>query len=127
MSSDETDAAGDERRREVRLLSANLINYSELSEDRLLPSQEAIFKTLGTARTQDLSAGGCRMLCFEPLPAGAHLELKLQLGDMVIECVGRVVRSDEDESGQHSVGVEFEDLSELARDGIRVYLEFKGE
>ena len=121
---------GADRRTEVRILSANLVNYAEIASQGDVPGPETIYELLGTARTVDLSAGGCRILAREPLPVGAVIDLKLQLGDAVVELRGRVVRlrgsAGEGEEG-FEVGVQFVDLDELAQDGIRMYLELKGD
>lgn len=119
---------GQDRRTEVRILSANLVNYAEIASMGGLPGPHTIYELLGTARTLDLSAGGCRVVAREPLPVGAVIDLKLQLADIVIELRGRVVRlRGGEQPDEYEVGIQFQDLDELAQDGIRMYLELKGD
>lgn len=116
-----------ERRTEPRVVSAHLINYSELLASRQgAPSAEEVYSILGTARTIDLSAGGCRLLCQQPLPLDAQLQLNLQLGNVLIQLVGTVCRSERADGG-YTAGVEFGELDDFARDGIRLYLDLGPE
>lgn len=117
----------DERRREIRLDSVNLINYSAVvSGDMGGPSEATIYSLLGTARTEDISAGGCKLVTTEPIPEGIELSFDLKLGDHVVSCHGKVARVTETKPGaEWTAGVEFVDLSDLAHDGIKLYLEFK--
>jgi hypothetical protein len=116
-----------ERRREIRIESVNLVNYSaEVQADLGGPPEAHLYSILGTARTEDLSAGGCRLITTEEIPAGINLDLTLKLGDHVIQCHGKVVRAGQIEEGWEA-GLEFVDLSEMAHDGIKLYLEFKNQ
>ena len=116
-----------ERRREIRLESVNLINYSAVvTEDMGGPSEATVYSVLGTARTDDISAGGCRLITTESIPEGIELTFDLKLGDYVVHCHGKVVRVTETKPGtEWTTGVEFTDLSDMAADGIKLYLEFK--
>jgi hypothetical protein len=105
-----------ERRVEPRIHSVNLINFREVADE------DRIYAVLGTARTTDLSAGGCGMRCAEALPLGAQLHLDLQLGDVGLAVNGTVVRATP-AGGEWDVGIRFDDLDELARDGLRLYLQ----
>ena len=113
------------RRREPRILSANLLNYRELAE-RLpgMPSSRELYASLGLARTIDISPGGCRIRSRDPLPVGAKLTLDLKLADQIVTCQGMVCHLTERE-GEFEAGIAFEDLDELAEDGIRLYLHLK--
>lgn len=115
------DGAGSERRSEPRIAAANLINWRELSDRKDALGEEAIYAVLGAARTVDVSAGGCRLRASEALPLGAVLAFDLQLGEVVVSTAGTVVRVEPVE-GAFDVGVRFDDLDELARDGLRHYL-----
>ena len=118
-----------ERRREIRLDSVNLINYSApLDGDLGGPSEATLYSILGTARTEDISAGGCKLITTQAIPEGIELTFNLKLGDHVVECHGKVVRVIETKpEAEWSAGVEFTDLSDIARDGIKLYLEFKDD
>ena len=122
---EQTQPTGDERRREVRVRSANLINYSSGGGPEG-PSAQRVYDLLGTARTEDLSATGCRLITQEALPASLELTLDLQLGEHVVRCRGRAVRTNPVEGG-YETGIAFSELDELAQGGIRAYLEFMGE
>lgn len=121
---DPTTAGGTERRSAPRIASANLINFREIAGRRDAVPEEAIYAILGTARTIDLSPGGCRLRSTERLPAGAQLAFDLQLGELIVSAVGTVVRVDPVDGG-FEAGVRFDDLDDLARDGIRLYLVMK--
>ena len=47
----------EERRSEIRIQSANLINYSRVKAPDG-PDEKEVYDILGTARTEDLSASG---------------------------------------------------------------------
>jgi c-di-GMP-binding flagellar brake protein YcgR len=117
----------DERRKEIRLESVNLINYSAVvTGDMGGPTEATLYSVLGTARTKDISAGGCKLVTTHAIPEGIELSFDMQLGDYLISCHGRVARVEETQPGaEWTAGVEFVDLSELAHDGIKLYLEFK--
>ncbi len=118
----------DERRREIRLESVNLINYSAEVAGRMMGTSEAaLYSILGTARTEDISAGGCKIVTSEQIPSGIQLTFNLKLGDHVIACEGKVAHVEEAVPGEWTAGVEFLDLSDMARDGIKLYLEFKDQ
>jgi type II secretory ATPase GspE/PulE/Tfp pilus assembly ATPase PilB-like protein len=71
--------------------------------------------------TRDLSAGGLLFLAQEPLAAGSVLELKLEIpdGEDPLECLGRVVRTEEVESGKfYETAVCFLDLAPAVRGRI---------
>ena len=112
-----------ERRTEIRIRSVNLISYSRhaASDD---PSEPTAYEILGTAATRDLSGRGCRLMTTEAVPVGTVLELDLQLGEHVIHARGEVVRVTKDQ-GAWSLGLEFQELDDMAQDGIRAYLSFK--
>ncbi len=117
---------GDERRTEPRIHSVNLINFHEVAGRRDAMPEEELYSILGTARTLDLSAGGCKVRCREPLPMGAQLHFDLQLGDHVVSFDGTVVHVAPAADGTGTdVGIRFDSLDELARDGIRLYLAMK--
>jgi hypothetical protein len=120
----ETNERGD-RRSAVRIDSANLVNYREVRQETAV-TEELLCAVLGTARTLDLSATGCRVLVREPLPVGARLTFDLQLGGHVVTSAGVVVRCTPHE-GEHEAGIAFVDQDDLARDGIRQYLAAEGE
>lgn len=119
------DAMGDERRTEPRIHSVNLINYHEVAGRRDGVPEDEIYSILGTARTVDLSAGGCKLRCREPLPLGARLHFDLQLGDHIVSFDGTVVHVGPQGPDGCDVGVRFDTLDELARDGLRLYLATK--
>jgi len=115
---------GNERRGEVRLHSVNLINYSEVAERRG-PTEEEVYSVLGTAATTDMSAGGCRLETQEPLPLGSQLKFALKLAGEIVEFSGVVRHVGDLGEGDYEAGIQFTDLDEVARDGIRVYLSLK--
>jgi hypothetical protein len=116
-----------EKRREIRVESVNLVNFSALEPEDLGGSSEAsLYSVLGLARTKDISANGCLLVTTQLIPEGLELTFDLQLADHLVHCKGWVTRATETRAGEEwEVGVEFKDLDELAEGGIRLYLEFK--
>lgn len=119
---------GDERRTEPRIHSVNLINFHEVVGRRDGVPEDELYSILGTARTLDLSAGGCKVRCRDPLPIGARLHFDLQLGEHIVSFDGTVVHvapAGPDGCDGADLGIRFDSLDELARDGIRLYLATK--
>jgi c-di-GMP-binding flagellar brake protein YcgR len=117
-----------DQRQEIRVRSVNLVSYSATEEDAMVGTSAAtLYSILGTARTKDISAGGCLLVTSQEIPAGFELSFDLQLAERVVHCVGRVTRVVETKPGEEwEAGVEFTDLDGLAEAGLRIYLEFKG-
>lgn len=102
----------------------NLINFHELAGRRDAMPEEQIYSILGTARTVDLSPGGCRVRCSHALPDGARLHFDLLLGGLIVSLDGTVVRLTQVDH-EWDVGIRFDGVDDLARDGIRLYLSLK--
>lgn len=113
-----------DRRVEPRIQSVNLINFHEIAGRRDSMPEEQIYSVLGTARTLDVSPGGCRVRCSEPLPEGAQLHFDLLLGGHIVSLDGTVVRLTP-VGAEWDVGIRFDDVDDLAADGIRLYLALK--
>ncbi len=116
-----------EKRREIRVESVNLVNFSAFEADDYGGSTEAtLYSVLGMARTRDISASGCLLVMNQEIPEGLELTFNLQLADHLVHCKGIVKRVAETQAGEEwEAGVEFKDLDELSEGGIRLYLEFK--
>ncbi|RMG06283.1 MAG: PilZ domain-containing protein [Planctomycetota bacterium] len=116
-----------ERRRDIRVESVNLVNYSaEIQADLGGPPEAHLYSILGTARTEDLSSGGCKLITREEVPAGILLDLSLKLADHLVTCRAKVVHAHA-EGEEWVAGLEFLDLDDEVRDGIKLYLEFKDD
>lgn len=113
-----------DRRVEPRIQSVNLINFHEIAGRRDAMPEEQIYSVLGTARTVDLSPGGCRVRCSDPLPDGAQLHFDLQLGGHIVSLDGTIVRLTQ-VGAEWDVGIRFDNVDDLAADGIRLYLALK--
>lgn len=116
---------GDERRTEPRIHSVNLINYHEVAGRRDGMPEDELYSILGTARTLDISAGGCKVRCRDALPLGAQLHFDLQLGEHIVSFDGTVVHVAPAGPEGCDVGIRFNEIDELARDGIRLFLSTK--
>jgi hypothetical protein len=112
-----------ERRRTARFLSAHPIDIGDQQGAECDParSEEAFLAAISGARTLDVSESGCRLVSDTPLPKGARLRFELRLQDVDYGFQGRIAwvrRSGK----QWEAGVEFLDLDEMDRDGIRLFL-----
>lgn len=112
-----------ERRRAARFLSAHPIDIGDgAAEDTdAVRSEEAFLAAISGARTLDVSEDGCRLVSDTPLPRSARLRFDLHLDDVVYSFQGRIAwvkRSGK----QYEAGVEFLDLDEMDKDGIRLFL-----
>ena len=108
-----------ERRRSTRFLSAHPIDVdvgADASE-----SEEAFLAAISGARTVDVSEDGCRLVSDTPLPRAGRLRFDLRLNDVVYSFKGRIAWTRR-EGKQWAAGVEFLDLEEMDRDGIRLFL-----
>ena len=116
-----------EQRREIRVRSVNLVAYSATEQGDLGGASAAtLYSILGTARTKDISAGGCLLVTTQEIPAGFQLSFDLQLAGNLVHCVGRITRVTETVPGKEwEAGVEFTELDALAEAGLRIFLEFK--
>lgn len=117
------DTHSGERRRSARFLSAHPIDVDVgQGEDGDPGHTEAAFlAAISGARTVDVSEDGCRLVSDTPLPRAARLRFDLRLNDVVYSFQGRIawVRRD---GARWAAGVEFLDLDEMDRDGIRLFL-----
>ena len=113
---------GFDRRRDVRIQSINLIQYSS-QQPSLSPEEDPVYQDLGLARTIDISVSGCKIHTSGAIPAGLELAFDLQLRDTVVRCRGQIARLIELADGGWEAGIEFIDLSVVARSAIEVYLE----
>jgi len=113
-----------DRRVYKRLSSKINIRY------RIVKSQETLTKR-GLAPehlsvTSDISAGGLLFPAPEPLALGSIIELKIELpnGESPIECLARVVRSQETENKPyHNVAACFLDITGAGRAKLNKYVE----
>ena len=79
--------------------------------------------------TGNLSAGGARFRCQEPLRAGDELELRLQLSGSPkpLELRGRVVWGQMQASGVTEIGAEFIDVTDQQQVQIDELVQFLGK
>lgn len=64
--------------------------------------------------TQDISLGGCYIESLYTLPVGAHLELKLDIGETILALATVVTRDPQVGNGIHFTKILAEDLDALA-------------
>ena len=119
-----------ERRRRTRYLSAHPIDIGDAAaappegdagEPATGQSEEAFLAAISGARTVDVSEDGCRLVSDTPLPRGGRLRFDLHLDDVVYSFEGRIVWVRRAEK-QWQAGVEFLELDEMDKDGIRLFL-----
>lgn len=101
-----------ERRRHVRVDSANGVRYRILAEKVFKESED---KRPHSASDKNISGGGILIETDEDVPMGAliGLEVKLKKVEFPLFVVGEVVRKEgPDENGKYGVGVKFVRVSE---------------
>lgn len=111
---------GIEQRTHARVSTANLVSFRQWTEDftQLL--------NLGLGATIDISPGGIKLWCTEPLPVPCTLTLSLALGEEIVEVLGRVVHVEEsDQDQRYVVRIAFVDPSDIAREKIQAFLDEK--
>lgn len=88
-----------ERRKTVRVSSVNLISYSQYDGENIL-------RKYRMAVTANISRGGLKIICREPLPIGTVLRFSLAMKEGLIEVEGEVVHGRWEKDGYH-FGVKF--------------------
>jgi c-di-GMP-binding flagellar brake protein YcgR len=106
---------GEDKRRTVRILSLNLVSYSQFSN-------EGLIEETAMGRTLDLSLGGIKLEVTNRYPLSSDIELNLQLHEQVITVKGRVVYVEELKNGKVGLGIKFSHLDDKTRKAIEHYL-----
>ncbi|MFA6216160.1 MAG: ATPase, T2SS/T4P/T4SS family [Candidatus Omnitrophota bacterium] len=127
---------GDSLRREMEKPSdADKRVYSRLNSRvnlryKIFQSQEELMKQGYTAEqlsvTTNISAGGLTFGSVEMIPAGAYLELMIELpdNDAPIECLAKVIRSQETQTEHvYNVAICFLDMTGVQRARLDKYIE----
>ncbi len=76
--------------------------------------------------TENIGAGGIRVLIDENLPVGSNVGLKLYLLKEPIECKGKVVwlveRNNNKGEAKFDIGIEFHQISQKDRENIDIFV-----
>ncbi len=103
-----------EKRKSVRVESVNLVSYSQYDDANIL-------QKYGMGVTANMSEGGLKIVCKEPLPIGMVLRFSLGLKDCMMEVEGEVVHGREEKDGYH-VGVKFLGMSPSDRVRLKSFI-----
>lgn len=106
---------GQNLRNHVRLLSLNLVSYTQYNE-------EGQAEQTAMGRTLDLSTGGIKLEVNEPYPLSTNLEFTLQIKERLIEVKGRVVHVEELKNGKVGMGIKFTDIDPDDKDHLENFL-----
>ncbi len=122
--------ASSDRRVYLRLEAKVNIHYQVFESEADLAARG--FKPEQISITKNISAGGLLFVADRSLPAGALLDVRIELPDAgkPVECLARVIRVDENKQGHfYNVAVCFLDItsSDRARVGKYVQEELTGE
>lgn len=93
----------DEKRKNARIGSHNLLHYTCLDEDNVEVQQ-------GMGRTLDISEGGIRMETHVPVDPAHMVSFTMAMEDDMMEIRGKVTHSEEREDGKFETGIRFTDL-----------------
>ncbi len=114
-----SDMPARERRREPRVKSVNLVSIARFSE-------EGFQSDLGAGMTLNLSTGGLRIELNHPLPLRSTVSLSLALGSEIVDVDGTVCYLETVGDTRCQMGLKFVNLSLVAQETIRRYLENRG-
>jgi c-di-GMP-binding flagellar brake protein YcgR len=107
--------AMDDKRKDPRIPSSNLISYVICDE-----SDQDIRQGMG--RTLDVSEGGILLETHVPLDPNHVVTLTIALEDELLECKGRIVHSTKREDGGFTSGIRFIDMNDEKRLHLRQYV-----
>jgi hypothetical protein len=108
--------ANEERRREPRIQSVNLVSVAQFDE-------EGFYADLGVGRTLDISRHGVRVELAHPLPLRSLVSLSISLGGELVEIEGTVCHLEVLGEDMCSMGIRFTGLTPEANDSIHRYLQ----
>ncbi len=104
-----------ERRKNLRKKSLNLVDYVLLDEEGQAVSR-------GMGRTRNVGEGGLQLETRTSLEIGQLVLVTVGLEDDMVELKGRVIYSLPSEDKGHWSGIEFLEIDENARAVLRPYL-----
>jgi len=93
----------DEKRKNARIGSHNLLNYTCLDGNNVEVQQ-------GMGRTLDISEGGIRMETHVPVDPAHIVSFTMAVEDDLMEINGKVAHSEERGDGKFETGIHFTDL-----------------
>lgn len=103
-------------RRYLRIEKLNLVQVSRFDE-------EGFRADLATGRTLNISHGGLRLELHHPLPLRSVVGVTLALNNEILEVRGKIVYLEEVDEERCAMGIEFMDLSDEARDRLKLYVD----
>ena len=113
--------AADDKRRDPRISSSNLISYVSRDENN-----QAIMQGMG--RTLNVSEGGILLETHVPIDPHHVVTLTIALEDELMEFKGRIAHSMKREDGGFTTGIKFIQMNEEKRQFLGQYvIFFKGQ
>ena len=106
----------DERRKNERHNSLNLLDYTAFDEDGNAAAR-------GMGRTLNVSKQGICLETTVPFKPDQTIRVAVGLGENVAEISGRVVHSEVTASGRYTAGIEFGEVDEASRKALETYLQ----
>ena len=103
-----------EKRKTVRVDSVNLVSYSQYDDENTL-------RKYGMAVTANISRGGLKIICGEPLPVGKVLRFSLALKEELVEVDGETIYCNKEKDGYH-LGIKFLNLSPSDRTKLKSFI-----
>jgi len=111
----------DDKRKEPRILSTNLISYASLDEHDQVMMQ-------GMGRALNVSEGGILLETHVPLNPHHRVILTIAMEDELMEFKGRIAHSTKQADGSFATGVEFVDMDDARRRYLGQYvILFRGQ
>ena len=107
----------DDKRKNPRIQSTNLISYVSCDENDQVIRQ-------GMGRTLNLSEGGILLETHVPIDPHHVVTLTIALEDELMEFKGRIAHSTEREDGGFTTGIKFIEMSEEKRQFLGQYVIF---
>jgi len=107
----------DDKRKDPRIQSTNLISYVSCDENDQVIRQ-------GMGRTLNVSEGGILLETHVPIDPHYVVTLTIALEDELMEFRGRIAHSNKRENGGFATGIKFIDMNEEKRQFLGQYIIF---
>lgn len=102
-------------RKHERIPSLNLLNYACLDH-------AGNVVTSGMGRTLDVSENGILLETYCEIPENTKMSISIGLKDDVVDIVGKVIYSRQEQKGMYQAGVEFEENDKVAMRVLNDYI-----
>ena len=103
------------KRKHERIQSLNLLNYTCLDEVGNVVSS-------GMGRTLDVSENGILLETHYEIAENTDISISIGLKDEVVDIVGKVIYSRQEQNGVFQAGVEFQDADTIVKQVLNDYI-----